>query len=250
MINGKTLGAVLAEIQVPAPELMDHKQDKTYYPIEAYENRLQNVVGLENYTAEYSAVQHIQFQSGQSVLCCTCTLKFFDENRDVAYQTQGIGTSELIMDSEKGRLYGLNNAGYICQLSAFKSACKAVNIFGLHGDGSGANKGSADKKADPKEKATEIKQVFYTEGAFSIIRTDARTDKPVYKVQAHLKVGETMTQSVSEIIFYPNQYKRCVEKINNLNALCADGKMHRVSIKCTRATYETDIPQYIFKGFC
>ena len=251
-INGKPLKTVLNEIQVPAPELKCRKQDKNYYPIEAYESRLNDVVGMENYTAEYSAVQCIPLPSGQVILCCNCTLLFFDEERSVVHKAHGIGTSEQILSEDKKRFYGLNNAGYICQLAAFKSACKSLNIFGMHGDEEAEErKSSHSSKPDREtgEKPQEVKQVFYTEGSFFVLRTDTRTNKPVYKVLAHLKVGNSVKKDACEVIFYPNQYADCTDKLNQLQALCSDGKMHCISIRCTRATYESDVPQYIFKGF-
>lgn len=248
-INGKSLPQVFQELSVPAPELQKSLMGMyKYYPIEAYEARMQSVVGLTHYRVEYSPVSSISLD-GQEMLSCICTLSLYDDAGTCLYRTQGAGTLELEKAKESGRYIGLNNAGYKCQLSAFKSACKSIQIFGIHSEEDEIAQTDSGKKAEKKEKKPDAKETFFTAGAFSVVREDTRTGKPVYKVPAQRKVGSVMEQTVSEILFYPNQYKDCAGDINVLQSLCADGKMHRLNIRVSRGNYPADVPQYIFKGF-
>lgn len=254
MINGKDISTVLNELQMPCAKTQ--KKDKyAYYPVERYEERLDSVVGKSHYKVSYTEPQFFTLPTQQVLLMVRCEMFLIDDAGNEAYQVEGIGSHELTYSEKNSSYVNLNNCGYCLQVSAFKSACKNLDMFGMH-----ANKGSENRTEQPAGQnqehasndapSTQSTDAFVTAGRFEVIRTDSRTSKPIYKVSANRVVGNRMQEKVSEILFYPNQYKKYADKVNSYVALCNDGGQHKLKINYSVSTYyDTDTEQLIFKGF-
>lgn len=247
-INGKELMDVLAEIQKPCVVERKSKEKYSYYGIEVYEQRLDSAVGKANYNASYTEPQCIVLPGNQVVLMVRCILNFLDDTGNIAYRAEGIGSVEITYSDKNGSYINLNNSGYCLQAAAFKSACKGMDMFGIHADKEEKPKAES-KDAGKKAALPQDKGVFYTSGAFEVVRTDTNTGKPVYKVLANRVVDNLLQIEPVTILFYPNQYKNCPDKVNSYVSLCGDGKQHKILIKYSVSTYQSDTEQLIFKGF-
>lgn len=258
--NGKSLSQVCAELEQTCetnPELLHGKYP--YYPPASYQKRLADVLGNGGYTVAFSDISTVTLPTGQVILSCICTLSFIDDNGEPSYQTQGIGSFELIYSSEKNAYQWLNNAGPRLQQRAFKAACKSLRMFGDSSEEPGENESqktsaksqkSSSSKSTEKAKATPTRETFITCEDMVSIKTDGQTGKPVYKVHAHRVQGSVMESSESAIIFYPNLYKDCTEQLNEHVFLCSDGKQHKIQVEVTESSYVADDrKQYVFRGF-
>ena len=73
--------------------------------------------------------------------------------------------------------------------------------------------------------------------------------KPIYKVNCHEIVGDRAKSSTSQIIFYPNNYTRCADKMNKLISECSDTNNVRLRINATRVGSNSDTEQFVFHNF-
>lgn len=256
-INGKKLIDVLSGICEPAAPTKMLQGRYPYYSIDAYEQRLIGVLGREHFIPVYGDIKEIQLSTGQVVLTASCTIEFIDDDGVTCYRAHGLGTHEITYSSNNGMYIGLDNEGYLVQQQAFKSACKSMQIFGIHeieDFDESKPKASSNQDKESKPIAKVMEETFYTTGAFSQIGTDSHSDKPIYKVYGHKQVitdgGAVLETVESGIVFYPNQYTKCVEMLNNCIARCNDGAQHMIKIKVSASNYNKDKgPQYVFKGF-
>lgn len=249
--NGKSLEQVLNELREPAeakPELLYDKYP--YYSKDVYEGRLDKVLGRSHFFAEYANVQTVHLSQTQVMLECHCTIHFIDDDGNKSYCAQGVGTFELTYSDKGATFQWINNAGYRVQIQAFKSACKSLALFGEKEKAACSATPKDPNHTKKKSTATERNEEFITNGEIIMFKTDSRTNKPVYKVEAYRVVGEVMEDKPSAIVFYPNMYKNCADAMNRAVMTCADGKQHKLQLKVTVADYEADErTQYIFRGF-
>lgn len=256
-INKKSLEQVLKEIQNPVQKNKKTSKGYGYYSIDMYENCLKNVVGMSHFTATYKDNQHIILPSGQVCLMTVCSLSFIDDEGKICFTTNGIGTYALSQMAETNLFINLGTAGYCLQTEAFKSACRSLQMFGVHDDTSEDDRsakpssGKAASAERKKEAAQEVKKIeFFTSGAVEVLREDSRTHKPVYKVYGNRVSDGTAEQTPSAILFYPNMYKNDEELLNRFITICSDGLSHNLRIQATESSYAyEDMPQYIFKSF-
>lgn len=256
-INNKELGQVLQEIQAPVKRNKQTTNGYAYYSIDMYENCLKEIIGMSHYVATYKDIQHIVLPSGQVLLIGTCSLSFIDDEGKICFTTNGIGSYSLSQSTSADKFINLSTCGYNLQAEAFKSACRSLQMFGIHGDSenpeektSSQGKSSSDKKKDKDEKS-EVKNVlFYTSSTVEVVREDGRTHKPIYKVYGNVVSNGLTEQNPSAILFYPNMYKKHEELLNQFITNCSDGQPHSLKAQVTEASYAyEDMPQYIFKGF-
>lgn len=257
-INHKELEQVLQEIQSPVKRNKQTTNGYGYYSIDMYENCLKEILGMSHYVATYKDIQHIVLPGGQVLLIGTCSLSFIDDEGKICFTTNGIGSYSLAQSTSADKFINLSTCGYNLQAEAFKSACRSLQMFGIHGNNdsseekiSSQGKSSSDKKNDNDEKP-EVKNVlFYTSGAVEVVREDKRTHKPIYKVYGNIVSDGVTEQNPSAILFYPNMYKKQEELLNQFITNCSDGQSHSLKAQVTETSsyaYE-DMPQYIFKGF-
>jgi len=257
-INGKSLEAVFSEFKKESTVKKELRGKYWYYPIHAYVGRMNEVLGEEHYRTEYSDFWHVQLSSGQSVIYCKCTVSFIDDEGKVCHVVSGLGSFELTFSSDKGAFIMLDNSGLRLQQQAFKSVCKSLQFFNEREDEHPAapnqkdtsqQKNSANKEEN-KDKPEPRAEVFYTTGEFIILKEDTKAKKPIYKVYGYRKVGAVMEDTPSAIVFYPNLYKPCTGQLNNMIALCKDGKQHKLSVTVTPSEYKEDnTPQFVFRKF-
>lgn len=246
-INGKTLEQVLKEISAPADFNKSTLLDRwNFFEIGDYENRLNSVVGQSHYISRFSEPQIITLPTGQVIFVQNCEISFIADDDSVVYRASGTGSFEIKKAETGDKFISLNNAGYFCQVAAFKSACRDLQMFAIH-EKSGEQK--TNKKTDKPRSGVSVQkesvnETLCTSGPMELVRND-KDNKPVYKLQAHICVGTQMREVPSTILFYPNQYKGFEKQINNLYVVCS-GKSTKVRLVLSKANTEDT---FIFKGF-
>lgn len=254
-INGKPLSEIMSDIKSPCKVQKKKKGDYWYIPFLAYLKRLDAVLGGEHYKIQYGNVKSVTLPSEQTFLSCVCELSFIDDEGNICFSVQGIGTFELTYSETNKRYIMLDNSGIRIQQQALKSACKSMQMFGeelmdeesAEKDMYGINENMSDEGT---KKINAIKESFCIQGQFQIIREDTKTQKPIYKIYGYRIVGNVMEKALSAILFYPNLYNKSIDNLNKVIALCKDNRQHKLSVMVTLSKYKEDSTmQYIFRGF-
>ena len=273
--NGKTLSEALAmigEYKEPTKFLQDKYP---YYKFGEYKQRLDEAFGVGGYEAIYSSYETfgLPFMDnvvGQVLTKAECIISVFGENGSVVFRASGIGTKELGRDTNKTQYQMINNNGLFVQQAAFKSAAKSMNIFDCNRyDEDGGHEGGAPKpqyknsnvnnpggagnasKGQPQSNTAGNEKVItlYRKKPLETIREDLNSGLPVYRLVGHEVVGNSCRQKESEVILYPNCYKKESDRIN---ALLTNSSGAYVTVKVSEGTC-SDNEKYehtfIFKGF-
>lgn len=240
----------MKELAKPLPKTHKREGGKAYWTIEEFRGRMDQVFGPSGYSMEYSMMAPYEFPvCRQVLLTCHCTIRIYDEGK-VVYSTMGVGCKEVQRLSktyyennqrkeraEEERSYTeLNNAAYSLQLSAFKNACKSMNIFGCNAEDSegGGNSDILNQRVPANHSNygnDDVENVyFYVVEAIKEVRKDKNTGKPVYEVGAYKMVGEsTYDNKVKHtIVFYPNKYKGYEKEMESLIARKHPYRQHLV----------------------
>ena len=274
--NGKTLSealAIIGEYKEPSKFLQDKYP---YYKFGEYKQRMDEAFGVGGYEAIYSGYEtfglpYMDNVVGQVLTKAECTISVFGENGAVVFRASGIGTKELGRDSNKTQYQMINNNGLFVQQAAFKSAAKSMNIFDCNSfDEEGGHEGG-NSKAQPKNPQTNNKSggssnaskgqtqsntpggekvvTLYRKKALETIREDRNSGLPVYRLLGHEVIGNSCRQKESEVILYPNCYKKDNDK---MNALISNASGSYVTLRVSEGTC-SDNEKYehtfIFKGF-
>lgn len=254
-ISVENLQSIIAELSQPFNGKKKEKNGNFYIPIGEYEKRLKEVVGTEHYSCVYGEPQLFCLTQTQAFMSLHCTIKLLDNAGACIYATDGVGTRELTYSEKNASYISLNTVGVNLQYNAFISACKSMQMFSLHekgnyNEGASNASGSSDKGGVRSTEAksptsSSQKLVFWTKNKFEKLREDK--GKPVYRLQAHLVVGESkVEQTPSNIIFYPNQYAKAVETFNNIFCLLEEENPQFIHADVKRSEDHGD---YIFRGF-
>lgn len=239
--NGKTLEEALAIIGT-YKEPKKFLQDKyPYYKFGEYKERLDEALGIGGYEAIYSGYETFSFPYlenvvGQVLSKAECTISVFGEHGEVVFRASGIGTKEISRDKDKQQYQLLNNNGLFVQQAAFKSAAKSMNIFDCNSyDEEGSSEGHAVKnhqksgtmtgqsfasnvQAKDRTAAGSGEKVvtLYRKKPLEKMRDDRNLGLPVYRLTGHEVIGNNLRHKESEVILYPNCYKKESDKINSL----------------------------------
>lgn len=258
--NGISLEEALKKISVyKAPTKF--LQDKyPYYKYGEYEERIKDAFGVGGYEVLYhdfkcEALPCIEECVSQVICQCGCTISVFSKDGNVVYRASGIGTKELNRNTDKRQYQMINNMGLFVQQAALKSAAKSMNIFDCNRfeedttePVTGQNTGNGNRKANDTGKQ-EIVVSFLKKKPLETVRTDAQTNLPVYRLIGHEIKGNGCREKESEIILYPNCYKKEAEKINAL-LLSQDPVRVTIRASCGKCSDEGRFENtYIFKGF-
>lgn len=274
--NGKTLTEALSKIG-EYKEPKKYLQDKyPYYKFSEYKQRLDEAFGIGGYEAIYSGYEtfglpYMDNVVGQVLTKVECTISVFGENGNIVFRASGIGTKELGRDNSKTQYQMINNNGLFVQQAAFKSAAKSMNIFDCNRyDEEGGNEGGSSKasqknhqtnaqsggmgtaantKESAKPQSGEKVVTLFRKKPLETIREDRNSGLPVYRLVGHEVVGNNCRQKESEVILYPNCYKKEAEK---MNALIANTTGSYVTVKVSEGTCSDNEKferTYIFKGF-
>ncbi len=256
-VNGRTIADVLKQIREKKTPNKD-KLGKPYFSIAEYFNVFDNAVGVANYNVDYSDYTYTNTLSGQELYSVKCRITIIDDDGKPVLYRECYGGYTTQAEHNTGKDVNLqNSAEFVCN-TAFKNAAKKFGIFGRYEEGDSSsnantNKPAQDKPTQNTQKSQQTSKntvkLFATVGAFNRLRDDEQSGRPVYGLSAQEYVGEQPEEGLSNIIFYPNQYKDETDGLNAYLGQCADGKRIKLRIKVSSLAPKNGVKQYVFKGF-
>lgn len=261
LLNGKTLEKAMEELQAYKKPSGD-RQGNSYYKIEDYTLRMDTVLGRNGYRVIYEEFANTVLPTGQAVLSVKSRIEFLAEDGTVAFFAEGYGTFEIAKNKEKTAFINLSTAGISANVNAFKAACREFSIFGCRSINASREK---ENKPDGQSSTPStgsgngaktklpVKTVsFFLKKPLEQFWTD-RDGKPAYRMKAQELVNGQCGTGECEILFYPNQYKNDVAKVNELIARSSDTKGFRVTLGVSEVSEgrrnEEYVSSYIFKRF-
>jgi len=252
-VNGRAITDVLKQLREKKTPKKD-KAGKPYFSIAEYFNVFDNAVGVANYNVDYSDYTYTNTLSGQELYSVKCRITILDDDGKPVLYRECYGGYTTQAEHNTGKDVNLqNSAEFVCN-TAFKNAAKKFGVFGKYEEGdnsSNANTGKPPVQNSQKsqQSSTNTVKLFATVGAFNKLRDDEQTGRPVYGLSAQEYVGERPEEGLSNIIFYPNQYKNETERLNAYIGQCADEKRIKLRIKVSNLASKNGVKQYVFKGF-
>lgn len=247
----KTAAEILKELQFPKEKTAMKADKYPYFKHWEYMERMNSVIGRENYSPTYSELQVVPLPTGQVLVTCRCHIDVFDDGRAVILSSDGYASKEIERSSSSGDFIMLNNIAYNCQQAAFNDACKGFDIFSdtTTDDEAGdkpRNNGTVGNKTPSSKR-------FLVKGHMNLLRTDEQSHKPVYSISAYEVISDTQCSNKrAEILFYPNQYSGCVARFNEFCACRQEpnvaDKIYTFKISETSRSTEKE-PRFTFKGF-
>lgn len=270
LYNGKELKEALKELQ-EFKEYTKEIEGNSFYGIEEYYERMQSVFGSDGYRVSYSDMGHMVLPSGQVVLSCKGHIDILTENGGVAFSTEGYGTYEVSLAKSGTRFNFLDNAGMSLNVNAFKAACREMNIFACrdvdvvraragkkrYSNQAGNNQNSSpnqDKKSTGRQTISapvKTMHFFLTKPLKEFWRD--RNQKPAYRMVAQeLREGQK-SDTEYEILFYPNQYQKYADKLEELVKRSANTAGFRITLGVSDVASEKQnkdyAGSYVFKRF-
>lgn len=251
MINGKSLSQVLQEVAVEEKPTKLLQNKFPYWSIEQYEQRLDRSIGREFYRASYEMGENITFPTGQLLMTVKCRISILDDSGAEVFYSEGLGGREATWSESNGSYISLGNLAGNARIQAFKDACKGMNIFNCHRFDETEEGGKKDaKKSGSEKKTAEVVKEFVTTSPLENVREDERTGKPVYRGLAHEVINkDKMRDEAYMIIFYPNNYAKCVADMNDYLMMLSDQKPHKKKMSVAYLKEVDGVKQYLFKGF-
>lgn len=249
IVNGQKWKDCLEQLKAAKPK-KDNKMKFEFVPIEEYMKLLDNVIGVSNYTVEYTMPQYGKITSGQDFLYVKCRITVIDDDGNMVIFKEGLGASEFAYSSENnGRDVNLKNSPVYAQQSAFKTAAKDLGCFDFYGtyregkdSEADSSKGGRQGRAQTsRRKLVTIKA--RTNGAYFVAGENARGEKTL-----KLPVVVNGEKNVSELIFYPNNIKDYKDEVNGLLIASKKGSK-ALSVSVYECDERDGRKQYVFKSF-
>lgn len=251
-VNGRTLKEVLTDLQRYVEPPHKTRDGYGYFKAAEYITKFDEVVGVAGYNVEYSDYQYQITSAGQECFTVKCIITILDDDSRPVIKREAYGSCECKYSKDTGKVVNLQNSSdFVCSY-AFKNAAKRFGIFGLK---TKDLEGEYTQKQTPKPKqnqtaTTDKKELtlnFYTKGSFE--QVSERDGRPVYKLSAYEAVGDGKCRdTISQIIWYPNQYSKVAGKLNEIIATCEKRAMG-LRIKVKSCGDDKGINQYVFLGF-
>ncbi len=260
--NGKSLKEALEQLS-EYKEKTALKNDKySYYKVEEYYERMVSVLGKDGFECSYEYEKTFMLGTKQCFMVASCRIDILDEDGKSCYFTNGLGSIEIEYSEKNGRFILVNNVGFNCQIAAFKSACRQLNIFnclekednigsqeadGNHMNSQNAYHGGMANRTGAENKGGIQKKSFYVTKGLQQKRIDKNSGKPVYVMYVHDIKDGMYEVNEKELLFYPNQYAKYGEKWNQFFVAETVGVERTVSLFCS--TVNGNDNTYVFKGF-
>ncbi len=238
--SGKTLDEAMEIVRLGKAKT-GKKMKFQYWKIGDYFSRMEEAFGIAGFGVRYSLKDPYTFPNGQVMITCECTIDIYGENNEVVHSVMGCGAWELVRTSDGKGYVDFKNDAYNAQTSAFKSACKMLNIFctldnekeegGNNYSNSSNNSNnwsnnsgysnsntSTPANSGGNQQSVEESISFYVMEAIKEVRRDNNTGKMVYELTAYKMVGDAQYDDKTsyKIVFYPNKYKDCEDAFNKL----------------------------------
>lgn len=220
--NGNNLTEVLKIFRTDKKPTHD-KDGYSYFKIEEYTELLDTCFGADGYIPHYSEGKIEALPSGQCVIIVKAVIDILGENGNVVYSMEGYGTYEIVLAKSGDRYISLSTAGSNANANALKAACCNAGAFGKRnadGAGKSGSTGSSSSRQQASSsssgtQAHEVVRKFFVKKPMEVFWTDGK-GKPAYRFVGQEVVDGKMREKLSEVLFYPNQYKNVSAKLNEL----------------------------------
>lgn len=129
-INGKTLSAIEEELRKPIPESeMSHRTDngKLYIPVEAYEKRLDDVIGVLNYDRISQGGKIVEV-AGKMAATAMTIISIYDDDGNVCLRKASPGAADVIILIDTGVAKSIKADIASATAESFKNCCKLLKI--------------------------------------------------------------------------------------------------------------------------
>lgn len=155
--NGKELKDALNEIAVYKDKSKTLQGKYGYYEKSEYYERLSQVLGVDGYSANYDFCGLEVLPNNQLMVTVKCVINILGEDGSAVHTVAGIGTEEIEYSDKNQKYIMLNNVGSSADASAFKEACRQLNIFNCvfekksnNSDNNGTNAGYKKTNVETK----------------------------------------------------------------------------------------------------
>ena len=256
LINGRPWEECLREIRSYKPKTKSKDGGRNgksygYYSIDEYIQRLDDVIGTDHYVVETGDFQRVSLSKGQEMFVVNCKITIIDDEGACIVSKSAYGGTEIMYAKATDRADIGNAPSNACK-DAFKAAAELLGILGYHGyrehgpEPSASQTPPAAKTAENTVKK-DVPMNLLSEGAF--FETGERDGKKTYKLVSREFVSpDKLKQEVVEVIFYPNQYGKDVQRFNSFYAKVDKAATHYKALVQPCGTREGK-QQFIFKGF-
>lgn len=217
-----------------------------YYNIDTYYDLLDNVIGYDHYNVDIIDRHYTTIAHQQELFSVCVRITLLDDNYQEICHKDGYGAREVQYGEKSDKDGGIKNIENNAALSAFKAAWQQFGILGTRfsDDNSGKNTSHSSLTPQSNNQIGEQSLTLISKSPVREERVDKNTGKAVYKLKAvYQDTGEDC-----EIIFYPNQYSKCIDLMEKFIANCQK-KETTVKMKCSEGRTYNGVSQLIFKGF-
>lgn len=273
-IKNKTLAQCLEELQKPQKPDDYLLKKYPFYKIESYFKRINSIFGLEHYNVTYPMVTEVaSISNGQEFMTVKCHLEILDDDGNVVLVREGLASKEISFN-DQGKEVNLKNLYRSTSQLAFKAAWDHLNIFGKAYEEDNESEVLAEhtkpqtppKPSNNNSKKEETSQDVPPQRTDSnrIPNTAAKGNEPnTYELYVlnpikieredrsgpvYFALGELPDKTQAKAIFYPNQYLKNEEAMNQMIKTCQHG-MKTIKFKASSSGTRDGFLQLIVKGF-
>ena len=248
LVNGRPFSVAMQELRQRKEPPHELPNGVKYFKSEEYFDLFDRVIGPVNYSVEYSDFKYTPTQIGtaQELFSVKCCIVILDDDGLPILAKEGYGGYVCRYNNKDNKDVNLQNApDFVCSY-AFKTAAKKFGAFGFvkgseEGDSKPAANGTPARNTNNRQRNDVL---FRTEGALFVEKEDEKGT--VYKVNAHVVEGNVAERAVSQIIFYPDKYRKYASIMNILLTECSDDCSKRIRINTTLVGERNGVKQYVF----
>lgn len=230
LLNGNTLTEALEKFRKYKCATHKKMDSYCYYKVEEYVELLDQCFGVDGYLTHYNEANVNCLPTGQCILLVKATVDIFDVDGKVVYRMEGYGTYEVALSKDTGNFINLSTAGTNANVNALKAACINNGAFGSRSESADDRKGRGKTEGFQKSNAAQqrisnysaskdtlLAMKFFVKREMAVVRKDME-GRPTYRMIGYEVEGGRMRSDASEILFYPNQYRKDVAKLNEMVA--------------------------------
>lgn len=243
MVNGKPFNEVMIALREKKAPTETLPTGKKYFKSSDFFSTFDDIVGPCNYEIEYSDYTYTRISTGQELFSVKCRITIIDDNGEPILYKESYGGYAVKYEKETKKEVNLQNSpDFVCTY-AFKACAKKFGIFGINSTDSGALHTTRVEAVDKEIKKDIFINVFADSKFVNIGDKDGR---PMYRLDAHEVVNEQQCcEKLSQIIFYPNQYNKCADRLNAEISALEKGQQRLLRLKVK----PLDDKKYCFKDF-
>lgn len=176
-VNGKSLSEVFQALTAPIEGTQTRKDGTVFIDIQAFEKRINSVVGIMNYNLEFDSAQLVEVE-GVHTMIVRAVFELISDDGDVVLKRAANGGSDVVIVNVTGKPDSVKSAVDSAQSEAFKNICKRMNI------GVGQLRAEGYRKEKSAGSASDVSEICIT------FQSSINTKKGRYVAEAVDSNGE------------------------------------------------------------